>query len=317
MDAATLVLYGISCFYELLALLFLIDVRRKMQPVLWRLATVSTICILVGFSLSLFSFVTTNAPNDCVINMKLSYSIRYIGFLAFDISQARKFIRVYSNNSKVKIMVIHGALVIRFASYVYNAIFVSGEVAFASDNAIGIGPCQTVFQPYMIYQEHAISVLYELVLVFILALYALQQSTKDNFMFSDLLKKIMDFEMSCFAFYLLTEVVFIFVYALSPKNLVSVFNIFYLQIPVVLFFATTLNILRRKGGSYDSGTNQSEGKLHASNTVKSRVTTVNASKDVPSIFSAKENIDVPNMFGKPDTHANMPKSVYVKEFRNK
>ncbi|KAJ3313853.1 hypothetical protein HDV04_001414 [Boothiomyces sp. JEL0838] len=214
-------------------------------------------------------------------------------------------------------MIIHGALAIRFASYVYNAIFVSGTVAFASDNAIGIGPCQTVFQPYMIYQEHAISVLYELVLVFILALYALQQRTKESFMFSDLLKKIMDFEMYSFAFYLFIEVVFLFVYALSPKNLVSVFNIFYLQIPVVLFFATTMNILERKSASYDSGTNQSDVKLHASSTVKSKGTTVNTSKDVPSIFSAKENIDVPNMFGKPDTHANVPKSVSVKEFRNK
>ncbi|KAJ3276420.1 hypothetical protein HDV01_005043 [Terramyces sp. JEL0728] len=286
-----------------------------MQPTFWRLATISTACILIGFSLSLLGFVTTNEDIDCTINRKISYSIRYVGFLAFDLAQARKFIRVYSGGSQFKTRLIYAAFIVRLLSYVYNAVYVAGAVAFVSNGAVGIGPCQTVFHPYMIYQEHAFSVFYEFVLIYILGLYASQQSAKDSFQFSDLLKKIMDFEMYCFAFYLLIEILFLFIYALSPKNLVSVFNIFYLQIPVVLFFATTLNILERKSESYDSAKNQSNSKGQTSSANKSKGQST-ANTSVPSVFAAKEMIDVPSTFGKTDTQSKMLKSVSVKDYRD-
>ncbi|KAJ3321551.1 hypothetical protein HDV06_004087 [Boothiomyces sp. JEL0866] len=275
-------------------LVFLLLVRRKIQPVFWRISFLSTLCILLGFSLSLLGFVTTNEPSDCAINRKISYSVRYIGFLIFDFSQARKFIRVYSNNSKRKINLIYGALFFRFCSYVYNAIFVSGAVAFNSENATGIGPCQTVFAQYMVYQEHFVSVLFEGVLILILVLYASLKSANDSFVFSDLLKKIMDFEMYSFAFYLLVEIVYLFVYSFSPKNLVSVFNIFYLQIPVILFFATTINVLERK--------HESNKELSSTNVKSKGMSTAKLqTKETPSIFVNKDPVDVATTFGKTET----------------
>ncbi|KAJ3276419.1 hypothetical protein HDV01_005042 [Terramyces sp. JEL0728] len=293
MNAATLVLYSCSCLFELGVLLFLFIVERKIQPTFWKIAFISTMCIFFGFSLSLIGFVTTNENFDCAINRKVSYSIRYIGFLLFDYAQARKFIRVYATSSKFKSYLIYGAFVVRILSYIYNAVMVSGAVAFHSDNVVGKGPCQTVFQPFDIYQEHGISVFYELVLVSILAMYASQQSVKDSFEFSNFLKKIMDFEMYCFAFYFFFEVVYLIVYSFSPKNLVSVFNIFYLQIPVVLFFANTVNVIERKWESKD---------MLSGNDVSRAVSTNRPSnKDTPAIFSTKDYPDVPTAFGRKET----------------
>ncbi|KAJ3321550.1 hypothetical protein HDV06_004086 [Boothiomyces sp. JEL0866] len=245
MDLATLILYTMSVVFELGVLIYLLILRKTLQPMFCKLATISTLCILVGFSLSLFGYVTTNGTIECTINRKISYSIRYVGFYMFDLSQARKFFRIYAYSSRPKILLIYAALAIRLVSYLINALLVTGAVAFLSKNSLTNGPCQTSFAPYLIYQEHIISVGFELVLLGILFSYSMIQR-HNGLLLSDLLKKIMDFEMYSFAFYFVMEILYLIAYTCFPKTFVSVLNIFYLQIPVVLFFANTLNNLRRK-----------------------------------------------------------------------
>ncbi|KAJ3253475.1 hypothetical protein HK103_000507 [Boothiomyces macroporosus] len=198
----------------------------------------------------LFSYITVNSTQECTVNRVITYSVRYIGFFVFDLLQVTKIIAIISSVEVAQsYYFLYFILGVRFASYSYNGIFVTRVVLYNADN--GLGPCQTVFSNGMIYQEHLVSVIFEVVLFLHLAWYIYQSC--DNMATFDMIKSIADFEIYTFGVYLIAEIIYVSIFAKFSASNVALYNIFYFDLPTALFLANALNIIsKRKAFSHMS-----------------------------------------------------------------
>ncbi|KAJ3318830.1 hypothetical protein HDV06_007011 [Boothiomyces sp. JEL0866] len=216
--------------------------------------------------MSLSYFLTENSYTECDVNRRISYPVRYIGFYLFDVLQMKKIIAIISSNSKKmkqSYYFIYFLGVCRFISYVYNGVFVHGKPSYDADGS-GDGPCKTVFPQYMVYQEHFVSVAFEFGLFFYLLLFV-YKTAKSKAVFK-MIRSLIDFEFYTFIMYLVAELVFLLFYKLdNGGDNVGIFNIFYLNLPVVLFLANTVNIISKRKRFRDileTNNNTSEDKMH-------------------------------------------------------
>ncbi|KAJ3322461.1 hypothetical protein HDV06_003005 [Boothiomyces sp. JEL0866] len=261
---ATLYLYIASVIFEFGTLITIAFLYQRLPARFSNYAIISTACMLFGFGGSLLYYVTENSSFECTVDRVVTYSVRYIGFFVFDILQILKITAIVSSADKTKkFYSIYFLAFVRLLSYVYNAVYVSGAVVYNVDN--GLGPCKTVFSRSMVYQEHLVSVIFELGLLIHLAMYIFQ--TAKNEAVIEMMKSLIDFEVYTFIVYMVSEIIYVSIFALVSSDHVSMYNIFYLNLPVALFLANAVNIImKRKKFSI-----QSENKSRNGTSSKSRV----------------------------------------------
>ncbi|KAJ3318560.1 hypothetical protein HDV06_002993 [Boothiomyces sp. JEL0866] len=239
---STLCTYIVSVAFDTVSIAVFLLLYTRLPARFANLAIISTWCMLLSIAGLLLSFVTVNTPHECTLNRNTTYVIRYIGFFLFDILQIMKITAITSTDKSKRNYSIYLISVVRIVSYIYNAIYVSGTTLYNAHN--GLGPCKTVFSNAMVYQEHLISVLFELVLFLNLAIY-IYKTAKNNITI-DFLKSIIDFEVYTFLVYLLAEILYLSVFVEFTSNNVALYNIFYFDLPTVLFLANALNIIAKR-----------------------------------------------------------------------
>lgn len=109
------------------------------------------------------------------------------------------------------------------ASYIFNIVDVSSGLLVPLSpypDGSGRSTCSTKFDPYAVYQEHTSSLIYELLLVFLLA----QVFFVQKMAVSAYIKQFLDFEVISFGIYLLVEVVYLVCYANFPRAWISMLN---------------------------------------------------------------------------------------------
>ncbi|KAJ3272464.1 hypothetical protein HDV01_005534 [Terramyces sp. JEL0728] len=239
---ATLCMYIVSVAFDTMSIAFFLSIYSRLPSRFANLAIISTWCMLISITGLLLSFVTVNTAQECTINRNISYAVRYVGFFVFDALQIMKISAITSTdkiNRNYSILMIS---LVRIVSYAYNTIVVSGTVLYDAHN--GLGPCKTIFSSSAVYQEHVISVLFEMVLFLHLTIH-IRKTSKNGFSL-DLLKSIVDFELYTFIAYLVAELVYLSVYAGFASSNVNLYNIFYFDLPTVLFLANAFNILAQR-----------------------------------------------------------------------
>ena len=201
------------------------------------LCFLSVLCFLTAFSICLFHLLTRNAASGCNLGRKLAYSLFYIGFLIFDYYQTLK-IKILTGADGWKGTMLYLSFLARIASYGYNVWSVNGvAVSMFADNT---GPCTTQFTSFSVYQEHTVSILFQVILGIHILFFVWNSSTKEA-SFSARLRKIVDTEIICFCAYLIVEIIYIVVFYALQSNLVSINNAIYLNVPVILF---SINIIQ-------------------------------------------------------------------------
>ncbi|KAJ3313378.1 hypothetical protein HDV04_002184 [Boothiomyces sp. JEL0838] len=266
LQIASLFLYLFTIAFELLTLFIIIYLYRRLPKTFSFLALVCTLCMLTGFCLSLLVFLTENSYDECSLNRRISYPVRYIGFYLFDVLQMKKIIAIISSNSnKIKLnhYFIYFLALCRLASYVYNSIYVLGKPFYDADG-LGDGPCVTVFSQFLVYQEHFVSVVFEFGL-FSYLLWFIYKTAKSKAVFK-MIRSLIDFEFYTFIIYLVAEIIFLAFYRLDKGGSnVGIFNIFYLNLPVVLFLANSINIISKRKRFHtilEANNNTSEDMMH-------------------------------------------------------
>ncbi|KAJ3311162.1 hypothetical protein HDV04_004374 [Boothiomyces sp. JEL0838] len=225
------------------------------------LAIISAWCMLLSITGLLLSFVTVNSANECTANRNVTYIVRYIGFFLFDILQITKISAITSTGKSKWDYSILLISIVRLCSYLYNAIRVSSTPLYSAYKG-GLGPCQTVFSDAMVYQEHLISVLFELVLFVKLVVY-IYKTAKNNVTL-DFLKSIIDFEVYTFIVYLAAEIVYLIVFVEFSSSNINLYNIFYFDLPTVLFLANALNIIAKRKQLSNQTSNQISVRVSSS-----------------------------------------------------
>jgi hypothetical protein len=119
---------------------------------------------------------------------------------------------------------------------------VSAFVFTKGDAATGV--CVTTHSAWSVYQEHLISILYEIGLGVQFILY-IKRNIVANISMPLLLKQVLDAEMYGFGIYFLAECIYLFVYTCliigdNTKGFLPLVNTLYLNVPVLLFFANAL-----------------------------------------------------------------------------
>ncbi|KAJ3313377.1 hypothetical protein HDV04_002183 [Boothiomyces sp. JEL0838] len=213
-----------------------------MPKTLWWLGYMCTVLVFIGFCFSNIAFVTVNTPLECHLNRTISYTIRYVGFFLFDYLQIKKVIAISTPISTAKLYCVYFVTCLRITSYLYNSIWVSGAVHIPVEN--GNGACHTIFADYMVWQEHGISILFEFVLFLLIGWDIYQKSY--NYHNFEMMRKLIDFEIFTFLVYYIVEIIYMVTFFMLSKDNVSIYNIFYLNVPVFLFFCNLIHVLMKR-----------------------------------------------------------------------
>ncbi|KAJ3274201.1 hypothetical protein HDV01_003274 [Terramyces sp. JEL0728] len=131
----------------------------------------------------------------------------------------------------------------RLLSYSYNLYWVTAtQVGIVN----GVGACKTIFpNDWQIYQEHIISVVFELGLALQFANF-IYRTRVPNVPLQDFFAKVVDNETCSFVIYLIVEILYLIVFQF---NIVKqwVLNSFYFLIPSVLYLSNIVILTGKKG----------------------------------------------------------------------
>lgn len=189
--------------------------------------------ISVGFVICISFLVTLNTQSECTIGRKVAYSFFYLGFFIYDIYQLQKILAITSAG-KTSTVILHFLVVVRFASYIYNIYSVLGVLTYSHLYLDGRAGCTSSFLPVSIYQEHIVSILFELSLLSQFTVFVFSNRTH-AVPLTAFLNSVVDYETVSFLAYLLFEIMYTVTYMLMPGSYISLLNTFYLNVPVGLF----------------------------------------------------------------------------------
>ncbi|KAI8907337.1 hypothetical protein EDD86DRAFT_53237 [Gorgonomyces haynaldii] len=236
-----LLIYLLAVNFELLTMgyLYFICKRLKQRFLYFGMGIIS--CILIGFLICICFLLTVNY--ECSLSRHLAYGFFLLGFVLYDFYQLLNV----QDRTKKKQWLLVGLFIIRLASVVFSVVRYQGVVALPITEGPwqGAGPCKSKIDDLTVYQEHIIVWIYEIALVFSIVQHA-HSLTSREITFIDILTNVFDFEAVSFVVYMLSEAVYITLYAIIPAAYISYLNTFYLQLPIALFLANALNAKDKK-----------------------------------------------------------------------
>jgi hypothetical protein len=178
--------------------------------------------------------------SECHVGRKTAYTVFYLGFFAYDLYQLQKIFAI-TNASNLSKVALYFVLFIRVASYALNVYLVSG--AFIVSGATS-SACKSKFPDHAIYQEHAVSLLYEFSLMMQLTIFVVRNGN-EGVRFTEFLLNVLDYETISFVFYLLAEIIYIIAFTTLEPGYISLLNTFYLNVPVALFLFNSIIFLKK------------------------------------------------------------------------
>jgi hypothetical protein len=228
--------YSVALSLQLIMLL--------MIAIYWRLLAVrfrpisfsSTFLILIGFMLCFYSLLTNNNLAFCDIFNKLSYSFFYSGFAIFDIYQLIKINAITKPGVYMRSL-IYVLLMLRFLSYIHNIFSVKG--AFVDNEQTGSHSCKANMTAFSVYQEHVISMIFEMTLMVQFFLY-IRNNKKSGTPLTIFVKNIVKYETASFIIYFFLEISYIVTYSLFNKDGLTNLNSIYFNVPVLLFLYNSI-----------------------------------------------------------------------------
>ncbi|KAJ3315355.1 hypothetical protein HDV04_003748 [Boothiomyces sp. JEL0838] len=214
-------------------------------PQRFRLFSLASTAVLSTAKMESLYFATSyNTLYGCIASRKVLYGLVYAGFFVFDIYQMSK-IRAISGAIKPSKLLFGTLFIARLGSYIYNLYYVTGTLIGVSN---GLGACKTIFpDDWQIYQEHIISVAFELGLAYQFGKFV-QMARVPNMPLQEFVARVVDNEIFSFLIYGVVEILYIIVFQFPiVKQWVSVLNSFYFLIPSTLYLANIFILVGKHG----------------------------------------------------------------------
>ena len=235
-----------------LSLSFLLLVFKRMPHRFRWFAVVIFCCNLINYNWAMQLITNLFDPISCTWHKKGLYFMTYLIYAVFDFYQLYKIqtmTLITFKENKISL----GFFALRIASYILAITQISGKVVpHPLDPSHETGNCLTVSSMFAIYQEHAISIIFELGLSiqffrFIFKLRQLAPEHEQNL--PALFKKFIDFETAGYIFYFVSEIVYLVVFSVVyamglHTSYLSMINGFYYTIPSALMSLNTLYFFR-------------------------------------------------------------------------
>ena len=242
--------YCIAMTIQLITLVLNLVLWKKLPHRFRIMALVSVFIFFMAFAASVFFIVTLNYEDVCIYVRKCIYTLVYAAFFVYDVYQFMK-IKAITLPGKWANVTLFAFLGLRFSSYVVNLVMVGSKVTGTEldPEGFGRGSCTTSFPIWTIYQEHFVSVVFELVLGLQLYFYLEALSKKHGKDLPTLFRSVIDMETISFGVYFAIEIAYLLVYSMIPTSSVSMLNSFYLMVPVLLFLINIFVFWLRKLGT--------------------------------------------------------------------